>query len=158
MAEISALILELNLETEGLDRGLKEIKSKFLSVLGSIDGSGSRVGSTFEGVTNQLQSLGKELSNAGKGVSTLENSAGTGLASSFNQASESLDKLQQTIAILQSLSVEIDIEIPISNVTQAQESTNSLRDSFKGIENEIGNSGIAGIINQITEAFKRINE
>ncbi len=158
MAEISALTIELNLESKGLESGLKEVKDKFLSVLSSIDGSGSRVGSTFEGVTNQLQSLGKELSNAGRGVSNLENSAGTGLASSFNQANESLNNLQQTISILQSLSVEIDIEIPISNVIQAQQSMNSLRDSFKGVENEVGNSGIAGFINQITEALKGINE
>src|SRR3990167_917901 len=131
MAEISALTLELNLETEGLDRGLKEIKSKFLSVLGSIDGSGSRVGSTFEGVTNQLQSLGKEISNAGKGVSTLENSAGTGLASSFNQANGSLTNLQQTIANIQS----INIEINISGIANSEESVNSLQDAIDEFEN-----------------------
>ena len=57
MAEISSLTLELNLESKGLERGLIEVKNKFLSVLGSIDGSGSKMGSTFEGITNQLQSI-----------------------------------------------------------------------------------------------------
>lgn len=64
MAEISALTIELNLETEGLESGLREVKNKFLRILGSIGGSGSRVGSTFEGITNQLQSMGREVISA----------------------------------------------------------------------------------------------
>ena len=58
MAEISTLTLELNLESKGLETGLKEVRNKFLSFLGSIDNSGSKVGSTFEGISNQLQSMG----------------------------------------------------------------------------------------------------
>ncbi len=158
MAEISALTFELNIRAEGLESELKNIKSAVSSVFSSLDGSGNKVGSTFDGIINQLRLMTEQLVAAGRGVSTLDSSGTDGLSARFDQANESLNHLHESLAVFQNLSLEISIELPVINVSQAEGSINSLRNSFRGIEDEIGNSGLAGFINQIAEAMGRLNQ
>lgn len=71
MAEISALTFELNLETEGLESELKNVKAAVSNVFSSLNDSGNNIGSTFDGIINQLRSMSEQLVAAGRGVSTL---------------------------------------------------------------------------------------